>query len=122
MVISLGPWAAGFDECIHSFLCVGGASFDEPGGAFPFVFAQRPCLPACPSWAVGTVCPGTLLPLRCWPSRVASLGGGCEFLHCSRDVRTNRGGFGRLAVELALCERALRPGANGRPPLITTKP
>lgn len=32
------------------------------------------------------------------------------------------GGFGRLAVELALCVRALRPGANGRPLLITAKP
>lgn len=28
------------------------------------------------------------------------------------------GGFGRLAVELALCVRALRPGANVRPPLL----
>lgn len=28
------------------------------------------------------------------------------------------GGFGRLAVELALYVRALRPGANGRPPLL----
>lgn len=75
MVISLGPWATGFDGCIHSFLCVGGASFDEPGGAFPLVFAQRPCLAACPLWAVGAVRPSTLLPLRRRPSRVVSIEG-----------------------------------------------
>jgi len=36
-----------------------------------------------------------------------------------RDARTTLGWFfGRLAVELALYVRALRPGANGRPPLL----
>lgn len=102
MVISLGPrtW------------------FDEPGGAFPLLFAQHPCLAACPSWAVGVVCPGSLLPLRRRPVWVVSIGGGCEFSHCSRDARTTLGGFGRLAVELVLYVRALRPGANGRPPLL----
>lgn len=45
-----------------------------------------------PSWAVGVIRPGALLPLRCRPSRVVSIGGGCEFLHCSRNARTTLGG------------------------------
>jgi hypothetical protein len=119
MVISLGPWTTGFNGCIHSFLCAGGTSFDEPGGAFPLLFAQRPCLATCPLWAVGSCLSGSLPPSASWAltgrldrgwMRISSL-----FERCPNKLW---GGFGRLAVELALYVRALRPGANGRPPLL----
>lgn len=45
-----------------------------------------------PSWAVRAVRPGALLPRCRRPSRVVSIGGGCEFIHCSRDARTTLGG------------------------------
>lgn len=44
--------------------------------------------------------------------------GGCQIFSDKHPARTTLGGFGRLAVELVLYVRALRPGANGRPPLL----
>lgn len=94
MVISLGPWAAGFDGCIHSFSCVSAAPRSTNPEVPPPSLYPAPASGRLPLVGSGTVCPGTLLPLRRRPSRVVSIGGvDANFFHCSRDARTTLGWF-----------------------------